>query len=418
MTDQQSEDIRNQLALQQLTPSVFLSWPRLFRRSSTPAKYDLPSTARLSASLLDKPFDLSRGAPALATALSLRKDTVLYLAYGSNLCHETFQGRRGIKPLAAINVAVPSLRLTFDLPGMPYIEPCFANTGPRDPSKEPSDYNSSSTTPRMTTILSEKSPLIHNQAQEHAPYHKDAWHKPLIGIVYELTPQDFAHVIATEGGGSSYQDILIPCHALSSNPNDVVPWHPTTPAFNAHTLYAPPHNPPPPGSPLPPGEKEGGRFSRPDPSYAQPSARYLKLITDGAAEHELPYEYQTFLATIRPYTPSTQKQRLGAFIFTSIWSPIIAFVFAANGFFGDKDTGRSPTWLVRLLGAVFASVWASYDGWFLGIFGDGERTVEDGGDKGGDGEEEKGDAVLRKARCYGLVRDAEELDEKRGVRDV
>ena len=103
---------------------------------------------------------------------STSSSTILYLAYGSNLCAETFKGRRGIKPLSAVNVHVPSLDLTFDLPGIPYTEPCFANTRYHlPPSHSDSDY------------------------------HKDRWHKGLIGVVYEVTPEDYRTIIATEGGG-------------------------------------------------------------------------------------------------------------------------------------------------------------------------------------------------------------------------
>ena len=32
--------------------------------------------------------------------------------------------------------------------------------------------------------------------------------------------------------------------------------------------------------------------------------------------------------------------------------------------------------MVRITGAVFRGVWISYDGFFRGLFGDGERTIE------------------------------------------
>ncbi|KAI4240334.1 MAG: hypothetical protein LQ352_007654, partial [Teloschistes flavicans] len=42
-------------------------------------------------------------------ASSRENKTYLYLAYGSNLAASTFQGTRGIRPLAALNVVVPEL---------------------------------------------------------------------------------------------------------------------------------------------------------------------------------------------------------------------------------------------------------------------------------------------------------------------
>nr|OQO11952.1 hypothetical protein B0A51_15002 [Rachicladosporium sp. CCFEE 5018] len=296
-----------------------------------------------------------------------QRGTVLYLAYGSNLSNETFRGKRGIKPLSQVNVQVPSLRLTFDLPGLPYAEPCFANSGTRDAEKDrPS--------PSAEASASEKTPLLVRQPGS-SEYRKDSWHKGLVGVVYEVTPEDYAHIIATEGGGASYHDILVDCHAFaSSDPATSVPQSPTLPAFKAHTLFAPAAQ----DGDGPP--KEGGRFQRPDTSYAQPSARYLKLITDGAAECGLPYEYQDYLHALRPYTLTSNKQRIGQFVFLSIWLPFIMLCFALGRQFADKD-GLTPTWLRQLTAAIFKGCWMSYDGFFKPLFSDGERSIPDGGDE-------------------------------------
>jgi len=404
---QTGDDSLALIALRELSFTWKPALPSLFRSKPSSVHYDLTSSTRLEASSSDKPLDLECSLQSIQTQvqhLEDREETILYLAYGSNLCRETFQGRRGIKPISAINVIVPDLRLTFDLPGFPYAEPCFANSGPRDASK---DGNRQSI--KTTEVYDEKSPLLRSEEPTPLPphYHKDAWTKGLIGTVYEVTPSDYAHIIATEGAGSSYHDILIPCHPLSTNPSDTVPTHPTTKVFYAHTLYAPPSTPPPPGSPLPPpsAPSSGDRLRRPDGSYAQPSARYLNLITSGAAERDLPTEYCDYLSTIHPYTPTTAAQRMGAFIFLSLWSPIITFVFALNAVFGDEKTGRSPSWVALLASGVFKGVWASYDGWFLGVFGDGERSLGDGGrDKDGDGDDEKeGKALEERLRRAGLI---------------
>jgi hypothetical protein len=298
----------------------------------------LPTTsqARLDASLTDAPLDVQALVAQHATEATPEKaKTVLYLAYGSNLCNETFRGVRGIRPLSQVNVVVPSLRLTFDLPGVPYKEPCFANTALRSPD-----------------------------AQD---YHKDRWHKGLVGVVYEVTLADYAHIIATEGGGSAYQDILVDCHVLP--PADTVPDSPTSKPFKAHTLFAPAQD-------KDSQERTTERLVRPDPSYAQPSARYLKLITDGAAECSLPSEYQEYLHGIRPYTITSKKQEMGKNVFLAIWMPFIVFVFALARKLQDKN-GRSPAWVAKLSSMVFAGMWMSYDAVFKPMFGDGERTVGD-----------------------------------------
>ena len=309
-----------------------------------------PSQEQLERSLTEQPYDITSITPRDSLVAEEKGKTVLYLAYGSNLCKETFRRKRGIKPISQINVLVPELRLTFDLPGIPYSEPCFANTALRDPTQPP-------------TSEKEQTRLIDLQPND---YHKDRWKKGLVGVVYEVTPTDYAHIIATEGGGASYKDILVTCYPLPTSPT--VPESPTTSPFLAHTLFAPLS--PPPSS-------TGATFQRPDPSYAQPSARYLKLITDGALELGLPTEYQNYLANIRPYTITSRKQQLGEFIFLGIWLPFIALILALQAQYQDEK-GRSPKWLVQLSAAIFNGAWVSYDGFFKDIFGDGERTQKCG----------------------------------------
>lgn len=299
--------------------------------------YEKPSTTsveRRLSSLADTPLLLGQLVQAASKGELGLEETVLYLGYGSNMSAETFRGKRNIKPISQVNALIPQLSLTFDLPGVPYSEPCFANVRYRNAAE------------------------LQEKGRTRPTYHKDQWRKGLVGIVYEVTKTDFAHIIATEGGGAAYQDVLVDCYALDEDPREKVPIEPQGATFKAHTLFSPPN------------------VSRPDPSYAQPSARYLKLITDGAGEHELPYEYQEFLKNIRNYSPTTTKQRLGQFIFLAIWGPIFAFIFGGAGMFLDKD-GRYPKWYAKFAMATFTACWGSYDDFFKNTFGDGERTVEE-----------------------------------------
>lgn len=309
------------------------------------------------------------------------KKIVYYLAYGSNLSAETFLGKRGIHPLSSINVVVPSLRLRFDLPGIPYAEPCFANSGPRE--------NHDQALPARLHAASPITPpeKLEDGLASNDDYHKDRWHKGMVGVVYGLTPSDYAHVIATEGAGASYEDVVVPCHPL--DPLDsTVPDDPTTPPIQAHTLFAPSNAKPSPG----------GRVQRPDPSYAQASARYLKLITDGAAEHGLPADYREYLAQLRPYTITTTGQRIGSAIFLGLWMPIVMGMFQLISRVVDAD-GRAPAWAQKLAEMVFAACWASYDNVFKPVFGDGERTI------GQDEDEQRMAAASReRRRCRAPVR--------------
>jgi hypothetical protein len=306
-------------------------------RSTSFAPVSHTSQERLDASLNDQPLDTDKLTSSDGAAALEKGKTVLYLAYGSNLCKETFRGMRGIQPISQVNVLVPSLRLTFDLAGVPYKEPCFANSARRNPAMPP----------------------------KAADYHKDRWHKGMVGVVYEVTMRDYAHIIATEGGGSSYQDILVDCHVLADA--DTVPTTPTSRPFKAHTLFAP--------AVQDDNTRRTDRITRPDPSYAQPSARYMKLITDGAAECNLPTEYQDYLRDIRPYTITSRRQAVGAALFTAIWFPIIIAIFALSRRMQDKH-GRAPKWVAKLNSMLFAAMWLNYDYGFKTVFGDGERTVK------------------------------------------
>ncbi|KAI4153260.1 MAG: hypothetical protein LQ341_000564, partial [Variospora aurantia] len=108
-----------------------------------------------------------------------------------------------------------------------------------------------------------------------------------------------------------------------------------------------------------------------------PSRRYIDLLRTGAEEHGIPREYRDYLDGLRPYTITTQGQRMGRFVFSMTWLPVFRALFMLSRLYGDEQ-GRSPPWLVRLLGSAFVGVWTSYDGWMKGVFGDGERTIEEG----------------------------------------
>jgi hypothetical protein len=115
---------------------------------------------------------------------------------------------------------------------------------------------------------------------------------------------------------------------------------------------------------------------RPDPDYAQPSARYLGLIKDGAEEHDLPVSYREYLAQIRTYHITSTRQKVGKVLFLVLWVPWVLLTLALSKIFAGPD-GRSPAWLVALANALFSGMWTSYDCFFVGVFGDGERTLDD-----------------------------------------
>lgn len=168
-----------------------------------------------------------------------------YLAYGSNLSSKTFKGRRDIHPLARCNVTVPSLELTFDLPGIPYLEPCFANV-------------------RRTADNSTRAAA---STDSHPPV--------LTGVAYLITPEDYRKVIASEGGGVSYEETAVECwrlpsslHEKTSQASNLIidgaycDGDELDESFIAYTLLAP----------------DSKRRSAP----MQPSKRYINIIQSGA----------------------------------------------------------------------------------------------------------------------------------------
>ncbi|KAF1824338.1 uncharacterized protein K489DRAFT_354218 [Dissoconium aciculare CBS 342.82] len=361
MNDASAAPIRSTTSayqIQDAIPSIGDNEPSPSVNVSDLAPVPQPSPTRLEASLYDTPCDVE----GVLQFPYTQKGTVLYLAYGSNLCNETFRGKRKVVPISEINVQVPTLRLTFDLPGLPYLEPCFANSALRDPSNDPS-----------------------------RDYRKNAWRKGLIGVVYEVTAADYANIIATEGGGASYKDILVDCYPFADDdPHASVPSSPSTAPFKAHTLFAPARQP---ESPASSDEGTGGRFQRPDTSYAQPSARYLKLISSGATERGLPFEYREYLDSIRPYRITTTRQTIGKALFAGFWGPVILGMFALSKLVAGKN-GRAPPWMARLLTAVFGFVWVAYDRFYRPVFGDGERTIGDARDDMGLSDVRRGSDVV------------------------
>lgn len=320
--------------------------------------------------------------------------TVLYLAYGSNLSAHTFLGVRGIKPISAVNVSAPGLDLTFDLPGLPYSEPCFANTALRKIPKVPLPGQPPIKPPPIdlpphsgTTYTNEKSdggveaglgggPDVSFPA---LPIRRPTWDKGLYGVVYEVTAADYSKIIATEGGGASYAEIATLCIALppAIRVPEQPPTFPDTKPFLAKTLYAPrlPADPP-----VDDDKKWWRKFLLPvrraEADYAQPSLRYLRLIREGAAEHFLPFEYQQYLQRLEHYNITRRKQEVGKWLFSLLFMPFLLLLVLVGKFVADKD-GKHPKWLAVLMGVHFNVMWMSYDAFFKDTFGDGERTMED-----------------------------------------
>ncbi|KAK2779200.1 hypothetical protein FQN53_001523 [Emmonsiellopsis sp. PD_33] len=354
-------------------------WTILGKNKAIDPTLRIPQTSpeRQQAAAHDRALDtdalLDKLAPKGKPAKDGAEKTVLYLAYGSNMCAKTFRKSRGITPISQVNVSVPGLSLTFDLPGIPYFEPCFAGTKFRDPDAPSNPGKSANDIPAT-------------------PQKEKTWSKPLVGIVYEVTLSDYAHIMATEGGGSSYIDVVVDCHPFAQNydPADPVPQFPTTAPFKAHTLLSPSakedvdkhihssEKPTANGNPTPSKTKEHNpRHTRPDPTHAQPSLRYKNLLVTGVREHDLPAEYRAYLSSIGAFRVTTLRQRCGQLVTMVLWMPaLIALMTLGRGLADER--GKAPGWVVGAQKWLFVGVWGVYDGVMKSVFGEGERTVEKG----------------------------------------
>lgn len=104
-------------------------------------------------------------------------ENLWYLAYGSNLSSSKFVKDRGIVPLDTVVVSVPGFTLAMESAGVPYQEPSFASVR-----------------------------LIDTQA---SPKEKE-----LLGTAYLVTPEQYTHIIASEGGGIAYREVAVDVQAF------------------------------------------------------------------------------------------------------------------------------------------------------------------------------------------------------------
>jgi hypothetical protein len=111
------------------------------------------------------------------------KSDIWYLAYGSNLSRTKFIHDRSIIPISSALVTVPGWALAIDSAGVPYSEPGFASISP-------------------------------------IPSLEDGTSVQLIGTAYKLTPEMYAKVLASEGGGIAYAEVEVRAQMLRQDDMD------------------------------------------------------------------------------------------------------------------------------------------------------------------------------------------------------
>ena len=312
------------------------------------------------------PTLLSGDAASAAALLEEPDKPIWYLGYGSNLNSNVFKGKRKIKPLEERHVLVEGLELTFDLPGLPYLEPRFANC-----RFTTSTLSNGSTEPRND----EKDP---NYVERRCDFDFNApWtgKGALIGVAYLISAEDFARVIKSEGGGSGYKMVSVQAKVFRRK---VKPgsgeerFELTGETVNAFTLLA-----------------SDETIRKP---FGQPSKRYLTLIQQGAkgeractdfilrlnfdfVEHKLPPNYIAYLDSLTPYFAGTFRQELGAAVFIALCGIPLTVIMMFGLTFAHKD-GSYPRWVNESRRKLARLIWRIYDDYMTGMFGDGERTIK------------------------------------------
>ncbi|KAI1435774.1 hypothetical protein GGR50DRAFT_693845 [Xylaria sp. CBS 124048] len=243
---------------------------------------------------------------------------VWYFAYGCNMSSAKFTGGRGLVPLDTARVRLPNWVLAMEIPGLPYAEPSFASIVPR--------------------------PFAHLE-ERRAP--------DVVGVAYLITPAQYRHVIASEGGGTAYTDLCLDGERIDGkdgDDNDNTEKEKSRLGIRVRTL--------------------GSAMSRhPHPN---PSQRYMSLIVDGASEAHLPRDYLDYLASMPVFTPSESPwTRLGATIFVFFGRPIMQAIEKLTNK-SIRPDGTATAWAVFIVRLTMYLLWLFHDFLFAPIFGRGD----------------------------------------------
>ncbi|CAM1502581.1 Fc.00g073570.m01.CDS01 [Cosmosporella sp. VM-42] len=248
--------------------------------------------------------------------------SVWYFAYGSNM-RASVMSNRSITPQEAVLARIPTHVLTFDIFGFPYSEPSFASIAERSHVA-------------VQTVLSR------NGAVELPPIH---------GVAYLISQEEYIRLVISEGGGVAYREIEIEAEILTGGET---------------------------------GQSSGQRIvvSTLEAKYpfrpnAAPSARYLSaakqgLLIIGAAEHNLPHDYQEYLHQLQCFeAPQSLFSRLRAFFFLSFWRPVLRQLvkyMKAN----VKADGHCEQWIEDLIVRGYGAMWSSHNWMYAPFWGRGD----------------------------------------------
>ncbi|KAJ2341773.1 hypothetical protein GGH91_003742 [Coemansia sp. RSA 2671] len=232
---------------------------------------------------------------------------------------KVLSGRRQVFPVESCPVTVHDYQLTFDMAGLPYWEPGFGAIKPVCPQEA---------TDKARLLADSRMPI---------GCHVGA---PLHCIAHLITKKELDHIVNTEGGNGNpdigYQLVNIQCETY--------------------------------------GGKQIVGVSLVDINTAStgycPSARYHKIVLDGAIEHGLSPSYIKRLEAVTPYTAKTPGQKVAKYVFLAIGLPLSlpVLIFAVAGLaFGIKVP--RPVSIYGEL--VKRAMWVLHDWIFAPLLGSG-----------------------------------------------
>jgi len=292
---------------------------------------------------LTEPESLAKQSSDLQREDIHEEGVVWYLAYGSNMSSAVLTKRRGVKPIKSIPVECRSLYLSFELrSSFPYVEPafgCILDVMNRDPETlEEVNYirRRTGNRPIYSSVDISKEEL------------KELLPPTLHGVLHKITKEDYETIRRTEGGGGydefGYHDKPVECITYDGK------------RINALTLEV----------------KRTACYPN-----CQASLRYLKILRNGAREHNLAPHYQKYLESLEPYKSNSLWTSLGKYFLVVLLSPFIIFIITVMG--GSRLLGykqRLP-WAFHWFMEKFSKgIFWFHDKIYSKIFGDGYNTMK------------------------------------------
>ncbi|KAF9104527.1 hypothetical protein BGX27_010056 [Mortierella sp. AM989] len=290
------------------------------------------------------PSAIPSSLPDSTEATNATVPTIWYLAYGSNMDPKVFTGRRKIQPIESKNVIVPGYWLSFDIAGIPYVEPCFASILKINYSRL-HDYNYALETHDKTRFGQE---LVWDETHPEHPLR--SYPPTLQGVIHKITLRDWELVIQSEGGWghdvpTGYNQIKVDCTIAG-----------TKESIAAHVLEARPLS---------------------VRSQCQPSLRYKNLLTSGAAHHNLDPAYQRYLANVVPYECVGFRSKAGRIVYVIFNTPMLLFFMFMVFRNGNKPADQrkaAPFWTAWCIDKTNRLASVMHDYLVSPLFGSGRHS--------------------------------------------